>query len=310
MVGAVSVEFSAVCMGGPRAELGETPRIDARSGELLWTDITGGKVHLGAITGTRFELLRTLDVSGMAGPLTPLPDPGTGWVMARESELAHLSHDGTVAVLASPEAGRPTAFNDGAADTEGNLWVGSMGRNGVAGQGRLWRFDTSGNGRVVLGGIGISNGLDFSADGRHAYYVDTSTRVLRRFDIDPQAGIVGSADLVAFPPAAGDPDGLAVDDDGCIWVALWDGWAVHRYSPKGELLAVVNVPAARPTAVAFAGDLLVITSCRGWLDAGWEQAQPDAGKLFCANVGVGGPPARPYRGPLAMSVANGVKGTR
>ncbi|MFQ4149292.1 SMP-30/gluconolactonase/LRE family protein [Arthrobacter sp. LAPM80] len=302
------IDLLAVCMGGPRAELGETPRIDARSGELLWTDITGGNVHIGAIKGTSFELLRSIDVAGMAGPATPLLEPGSGWVMARESELVHLAHDGVVSALAAPEAGRPTAFNDGAADTEGNLWVGSMGRNGVLGQGRLWRFDTSGTGQVVLEGIGISNGLDFSADGHSAYYVDTSTRVLRRFDIDAQTGIVGTTDLVVFPPGAGDPDGLVVDDEGCIWVALWDGWAVHRYSPGGELLAVVNVPVQRPTAVALAGNLLIITSCSGWLEKGWEQEQPDAGKLFCVTVGVGGPSARPYRGPLRISVAQSTEG--
>lgn len=306
----MSVEFTAVCMGGPRAELGETPRTDARSGELLWTDITGGKVHLGVNAGMGFELLRTLDAGGMAGPVTPLPDPGSGWLMARGSELVHLADDGAISALATPEAGRPTAFNDGVADTEGNLWVGSMGMNGVAGQGRLWRFDTSGNGTVVLDGIGISNGLDFTADGRSAYYVDTSTRVLRRFDIDPQEGIVGSTDLVRFPAGAGDPDGLVVDDEGCIWVALWDGWAVHRYSPEGELLAVVHIPVQRPTAVTLAGNLLIITTCSGWLEQGWEQEQPDAGKLFCVNVGVSGPPARPYRGPLKITVADGVEGAQ
>ncbi|MDJ0315394.1 SMP-30/gluconolactonase/LRE family protein [Arthrobacter sp. H35-D1] len=304
------VELTAACMGGPRAELGETPRMDARTGELLWTDITGGNVHVGTVAGASFELLRSLDVAGMAGPATPLPEPGTGWVMARESELIHLAYDGVISKLAAPEAARPTAFNDGAADTEGNLWVGSMGKNGVAGEGRLWRFDTSGNGQVVLDGIGISNGLDFSADGRHAYYVDTSTRVLRRFDIDPQEGIIGSTDVVSFPAGEGDPDGLVVDDAGCIWVALWDGWAVHRYAPEGELLAVVHVPVQRPTAVALAGNLLIITTCSGWLADGWEQEQPDAGKLFCVTVGVGGPTARAYRGPLSISVVEDREGAR
>lgn len=310
MVSAVPVELTAACMGGPRAELGETPRMDARTGELLWTDITGGQVYVGTVVGASFELQHSFDAAGMAGPVTPLPELGAGWVMARDSELVHLAHDGTIVELAAPETGRPTAFNDGAADTQGNLWVGSMGKNGVAGEGRLWRFDTSGNGQIALDGVGISNGIDFSADGRHAYFVDTSTRILRCFDIDPLAGIVASTDLVSFPPGAGDPDGLVVDDEGCIWVALWDGWSVHRYSPDGELLAVVHVPVQRPTAVALAGDLLVITSCSGWLDAGWEQEMPDAGKLFCVKVGVGGPPARPYLGPLAISTVDSWQGTR
>ncbi len=304
------VNFTAVSMGGPRAELGETPRIDPRSGELLWTDITGGRVHVGTLTGTGVELLRSYDVAGMAGPVTPMADSGTGWVMAREQGIVHLAQDGTITELAAPEAGRQAAFNDGVADPSGNLWVGSMGRNGIEGEGRLWRFDTAGNGKVVLDGIGISNGLDFSMDARIAYYIDTSTRVLRRLEIDPEEGILGSTVLVTFPSGSGDPDGLVLDDEGCIWVALWDGWAVHRYSPQGELLAVVNVPVARPTAVALAGTMLIVTSCSGWLDAGWEQEQPDAGRLFCVDVGVGGPAARPYRGPLTMSVPQAQVETR
>lgn len=306
MVGAVLQELTAVCMGGPRAELGETPRFDATTGELLWTDITGGKVHFGTIAGTSIAQWRSLDVAGMAGPVAPLTETDAGWVMARESELVHLQRNGIVTVLASPEAGRSTSFNDGIADPAGNLWVGSMGRDGVTDAGRLWRFDTAGQGTVALDGIGISNGLDFTADGRTAYFIDTTSRVLRRLAIDPSKGITGTMDLVSFPAGAGDPDGLTLDDDGCIWVALWDGWAVHRYSPEGELLTVVHVPVARPTAIALAGDLLVITSCSGWLEEGWEDTQPDAGKLFCVQVDTGGPSVRPYRGPLSISWTTGV----
>lgn len=200
---------------------------------------------------------------------------------------------------------RPTAFNDKAAGTEGNLWVGSKGSDGVVKQERLWRLDIWGHGKNVPSGIGISNGLDFCADGRSAYYADTSTRVLRRFNIDPHGGIVGSTDRVTFNPGPGDRDGLVRDDDGCIWVAPCQGWAVHRYSPEGELLAVVNVPVARPTAVALVRSLLVITSCSGWLDNVWEKEQPDAGKLFCVNAGVGGPATRPYRGPLVVTMEDG-----
>lgn len=298
--------FTAVRAGTLRAELGETPRIDARSGELIWTDITGGMVYFGAVTATGIELLRSHSVAGMAGPVTPLPDPGTGWIMARGDEIVHLAQDGAIHALIAPEAGQQSAFNDGVADPAGNLWVGSMGKNGITDAGRLWRFDTAGNGKVALNGIGISNGLDFSNDGRCAYYIDTSTRVLRRFNIDPQHGIVGSTDVLTFPLGEGDPDGLVIDEEGCIWVALWEGWAVQRYSPKGELLAVVHVPVARPTAVALAGEKLIITSCSGWLDAGWEQSQPDAGKLFSADVGVSGPPALPYRGPLSLSIADAI----
>lgn len=302
MVTAGPARFTAARAGELRAELGETPRVDARTGDILWTDISRGKVHIGAVSGGGIELLRTLDVGGMAGPVTPLQEPGSGWIMAREHEVVHLAHDGTITTLAQPEDGRPAAFNDGVADPAGNFWAGSMGSHGLLGQGRLWRFDTSGQGAVVLEGIGISNGIDFTQDGSTAYYADTATGTLERLDISPSGTIAARHTIVTFLPGEGEPDGLALDAEGSVWVAMWDGWAVRCYSPIGELLAVVDVPVARPTAVCFADKLLVITTCSGWLPADWQQTQPDAGRLFTARVDVGGAPARPYLGPLCISV--------
>lgn len=293
-------KFAATPASELRSELGETPRLDSRTGEFIWVDITAGKIHFGAVRGELVEHRRSFDVGGMSGPVTPLPDVGTGWIMARESELVHVRQDGSLSSLAAPEAGRKTGFNDGAADHEGRLWVGSMGRGDLPGAGRLWRIDLDGNATVALDGIGISNGLDFTAGGRIAYYIDTATRTLERLDLETDGTVAARHCLVEFLPGEGDPDGLAMDDEGCIWVAMWDGWAVRRYSPGGELLAVVQVPVARPTAVCFAGELLVITTCGAWLPDGWEQEQPDAGRLFSAQVGVGGAPARPYRGPLQI----------
>ncbi len=309
MVTAAPAQYTAAKAGDLRSELGETPRLDARTGHVVWTDISQGKVHIGEVCGDGVEAVRTYDVGGMAGPVTPLQEPGAGWVMAREREVVHLAEDGTVAVLATPEEGRPTAFNDGVADPAGNLWAGSMGRNGVLGAGRLWRFDTAGRASVMLEGIGISNGIGFTDDGRAAYYADTATGTLERLDLGPGGTVTARRTIVTFQPGEGDPDGLALDDEGCIWVAMWDGWAVRRYSPEGELLAVVNVPVARPTAVCFAGRLLVVTTCSGWLPDGWELDQPAAGKLFAARVDVGGQAARPYRGPLGISTPGSGEGT-
>ncbi|WP_425860185.1 SMP-30/gluconolactonase/LRE family protein [Arthrobacter sp. TWP1-1] len=294
--------FTATPASELRAELGETPRLDPRTGEVIWTDITAGKVHFGAVREDRIEWLRSFDVGGMSGPVTPLPDAGAGWIMAREQELVHVAQDGSLESLATPEAGRNTGFNDGAADHRGNLWVGSMGRDGLLGAGRLWRIDLRGNATMAMDGIGISNGLDFTSDGGTAYYVDTVTRTLERLELSPDGTIAARHCLVEFLPGEGDPDGLAMDDEGCIWVAMWDGWAVRRYSPGGELLAVVQVPVARPTAVCFVDELLLITTCGAWLPEGWEQEQPDAGRMFSARVGVSGAPARPYRGQLQITV--------
>ncbi|MDD0859058.1 SMP-30/gluconolactonase/LRE family protein [Arthrobacter alpinus] len=267
----------------------------------MWTDITAGMVHFGDVNGDAIELVRSLNVGAMSGPVTPLPEAGAGWIMAKKAALPTLPR---MAQLPSwrPRSRPPHCLQRRRRRPAGNLWAGSMGRNGILGAGRLWCFDTNGSATVALEGIGISNGLDFTADGRTAYYVDTTTGTLERLDIGPAGTITGRHCIVTFLPGEGDPDGLVLDDEGCIWVAMWDGWAVRRYSPGGEMLAVVSVPVARPTAVCFAGDLLVITTCSGWLPEDWKQNQPDAGRLFTARVGASGPPARAYRGPLAIAL--------
>lgn len=284
-------------------ELGETPRLDARTGELLWTDITAGQLHFGRLAGHRIELLRTLIFPGKSGPVTPLKQAHAGWIMAHESGLSHVSETGELTELAQLESGLPTAFNDGAADPEGNLWAGSMSVEGAQAAGSLWRIGTDGTAGVVLEDIGISNGIDFTTDGLTAYYVDTSSKRLDVLTISADGSVLSRHGLVEFSAEDGAPDGIAVDQEGFIWVAMWDGWAVRRYSPQGELVGIVELPVSRPTAVCFVGDTLVVTTCSGWLAEGWNSREPDAGKLFTAHVGIQGLPARPYTGQLKISHA-------
>ncbi|WP_424215796.1 SMP-30/gluconolactonase/LRE family protein (plasmid) [Streptomyces sp. BI20] len=287
----------------PPSELGEGPRHDPRDDTLLWVDIPAGLVHRAHWRATGPTLLTTHDLSGdagaMVGALAPLPDPGTGWSVTREDALLHLAPDGTTTVLDRPEAGRGTRFNDGACDPLGRFWIGSTGRPVRPGAGRLLRRDTDGTVRVLLPHVTISNGIDFSPDGRRAYYTDTATHRIDVLDLDRNGEITDRRVLARFDPARdGVPDGLTVDHEGCVWVAMWDGWCVRRLAPDGTLLARVDTPVSRPTACCFHHDTLVITSAREGLDPGELARQPDAGRLFLAHVGVGGPPARPHLGPI------------
>jgi sugar lactone lactonase YvrE len=148
------------------------------------------------------------------------------------------------------------------------------------GGGTLSRITGDGAAEVVLDDVTVSNGTGWSPDGRLMYYIDTPTRRIDVFDHDPATGRVsGRRPLATVEDGAGYPDGLTVDADGCVWVALWDGAAVRRYTPGGELDRVVRLPVPRVTACAFGGAGLTdlyITTAR----VGLSPAPPLAGSLM------------------------------
>ena len=149
----------------------------------------------------------------------------------------------------------------------------------------------------MLANVTISNGIGWSPDDTVMYYIDTPTLGVDAFDYDADSGSISNRRrLVTIEEAAGQPDGLTVDAEGCMWVALWEGWAVHRYSPDGRLVGVVDVPVARVTKPAFGGaalDELYITTAAPDLP---DEKQPHAGGIFLARPGVHGLPANTYAG--------------
>ncbi|MCW2869747.1 MAG: Calcium-binding protein, partial [Streptomyces oryziradicis] len=160
---------------------------------------------------------------------------------------------------------------------------------------RAGRDRDTGAGRVT-----VSNGTGWSPDGTLMFYVDTPTGRIDVFDVDSGTGLVRDRrPLAVIEDDAGFPDGLTVDADGCVWVALWDGGAVRRYTPEGKLDRVVEVPAARPTACAFGGpeltDLYITTATTG-LDARALAAQPLAGSVLVVRGAGTGLPGRPFMG--------------
>jgi len=203
-------------------------------------------------------------------------------------------------------------FNEGGADPRRQLLVRLHGLRRARGRRRAVPARADLSVEKVLDGVTISNGLGFSPDGTHAYYVDTPTR---RVDVlDHRDGTL-TGRRTAFEPAdgPGSPDGLTVDAQGCVWVALFDGAAVHRYAPDGELLAAVPLPVAQVTACTFGGpelDRLYVTTSREGLDADTLTAQPLAGALFCVDLPASRPavlesPAEPTR--LAERSERGVR---
>jgi sugar lactone lactonase YvrE len=223
-----------------------------------------------------------------------VPRAGGGLVLAaRDGFLAMDPGTGSLSTLAAAEPDVPgNRMNDGACDRAGRFFAGTMAADESPGAGALYLLATDHQVTRLVAGVGISNGIGWSPDDRRMYYIDSLTYRVDLFDYEPAAGAIGNRRTFASL-GAGEvmPDGLAVDSEGSVWVALWGGSEIRRYAPDGRLTLTVNIPAANVTSCAFGGpDLrtLYITTADGPGRSG--------GALFTCQVAVAGLPANPYRG--------------
>ncbi|MET0458974.1 MAG: SMP-30/gluconolactonase/LRE family protein [Ilumatobacteraceae bacterium] len=280
--------------------LSEGPRWHADAQELLWVDILGSHVHrarLGLDGG--LTAVHTTTLNRHVGAVAPATEGG--YVAAAGVGFVHIDERGAVHQLAQPEAGRTDVrMNDGACDPHGRFWAGTMAYDESPGAGALFRLELDGSCTTVLTGLTISNGIGWSPDGTTMYLADSGTGRVDAYDVDADGEISGRRPLLVVDEPGVAPDGLTVDDDGGIWVALWGGGAVHRYAPDGELLAVVVLPVDRPTSCAFGGPdraTLFVTTSREGLDDTAMGNQPHAGHVFTVEgLGFTGPPCAPFRG--------------
>jgi sugar lactone lactonase YvrE len=225
------------------------------------------------------------------------PRAAGGAVVAVENGFAiDPGGDALVEYLPRVFDDRGLRMNEGACDPDGRFYCGSMAWDKATGRGSLYRLDRDRKVTEVMSGVTISNGMDWSPDGRVAYYVDSATQQIDVFDYDRNLGLLNRRALVRIPETAGAPDGLTVDAEGFVWVALWGGSAIHRYEPDGTLDRVVRVPVSQVTALTFGGanldDLFITTSREGLVNS----AEPSAGALFHYASDVRGQPVRAYRG--------------
>jgi len=269
---------------------GEGPVWSERWGGLRWVDMFAGDVLSLASDGT----ITREHVGEIAAAVRPRRDGGA--VIGVERGFALQEHDGTVEALPELWNDPNLRMNEGGCDPEGRFYCGSMAYNKQAGAGALYRLDPDGAVTVVLEGVTVSNGLDWSPDGSRAYYNDTDTYRTDVFEYDAESGLTARRPFVEVSADVGRPDGLTVDSEGGIWVAINRGGAVHRYTPEGDLDAVVEVPARKVTACTFGGprlDELFITTSREDMEPGDD---PLAGSLFRATPGVHGLPVREFAG--------------
>ncbi|MFD7467060.1 SMP-30/gluconolactonase/LRE family protein [Streptomyces tendae] len=255
------------------AALGEGPTWDPATDRLLWLDILNSRVHTYDPATGRRTLRRTDQHVGAVKPRA-----GGGLVLNLRDGIGLLDPDGTFRWLhREPVPGR--RGNDAAVAPDGSLWAGTMRYDEAPGGGTLTRFTGDGTAETVLDDATVSNGTGWSPDGTLMYYIDTPTRRVDVFDVTADGRVANRRPLVTVEEGAGFPDGLCVDAEGCVWVALWDGGAVRRYTPSGELDRVIALPVPRVTACAFGGpDLtdLYVTTARVGLPA----PHPLAGSLL------------------------------
>ena len=295
--GGIPADFEVAVL--PVAALGEGPRWDAATGTLLWVDIVGRVVHRYDPRTGADEIHPVRDIPSLAlprsdgGVLVGMP----GGIFALDAAEATAPAPPLVTI----EADRPgNRTNDGACDPAGRLWVGTMARDEASPTAGLYRVGLDLSVTRVLDGTTISNGLGWSPDGATFYFIDSPTRRVDAFDFDPVTGALENRRPVAAVEIDGAvPDGMSVDAEGCLWVALHGGWGLRRYAPDGDLLAEMRLPVARITSCCFGGpelrDLYVTTRRDGLSDAEMAQ-QPLAGALLRLDPGVAGLPTYAFKG--------------
>lgn len=285
-------------VGEARALLGEGPIWSPRDNALYWVDILAPALHqLDATSGQQ----RETPLGSMVSMVVPMASGGL--LLATPAGLMAMAPDsGRMTLFAHPESTRPgNRYNDGKCDRRGRLWVSSMDMGAMPNRGNLFRVDPDGSWEKVDSGFTVPNGLGFSPDNTRMYFTDTFRKTIYEYDFDLAAGrIAHRRPLVVFGTAEGKPDGLTVDAEGCLWVAVWDGWELVRFAPDGRELMRVRLPVPRPTSCCFGGaDLgtLYVTSASVRLGTQALASAPLSGALFALDVpGVRGLPETPFAG--------------
>lgn len=277
--------------------LGEGTLWDSEGEKLWWVDIYGKRLFWYSPVSGKHHAYDTPDVIG-----TVVIGPSSVPVIAQGCSVAAFEEERSVVVpLAMVESkGNGYRLNDGKCDPWGRLWVGSMVEQGPSGSAELYCVDAravhgSAEPRVtsLLRGVTISNGLVWADDGRLFYYIDTPTQQVVAFDCDMEGPTIDNRRVVfEFPASMGSPDGMTMDSEGQLWVALFGGRAVVRLDPvSGELTGKVEVAAKNVTSCAFGGanlTTLYISTARLATSPEELALLPHAGALFSVELPVSG----------------------
>lgn len=264
-------------------------------GRVVAVDILRGQLwQVDPACAENTVLLQAL--SEPLGAVAPIAGSPTALLAAAGDGIAIL--DGGVPTwLVKPEPGTLSAMdplgpairmNDAVCDPQGRFWAGTMALDAAPGAGALHRVNLDGSLTTVLTGMSIPNGPAFTADGSLMYLADSAAGTITRFDVDPADGALGSAQNFATV-SGGSPDGMIIDTEDHLWVAIWGAGRINRYRPDGSLERSVHVPAQQPTSICFAGDAmstLVVTTA----SIGLPFPGDYDGLILSADVGISGLP--------------------
>ncbi len=287
------------------AVLGEGPIWDAAQGAFYWADLK------------RFNIYR-YDLDEGQTAVWPLPlqfgcfalraDGGMCVVTDNGFETLDLA-SGQLTHVVDPEAemGFDHCYNDGKVDPQGRFWVGSLPMAGARNEeitensGRLYSLSPDGSVTNHYGGLYVSNGMGWSPDSTVMYHIDSFRGSVFARDFDPVSGTLGAERVhhSFVPEDDGYPDGMTVDADGNLWIAMWDGWKIVNISASGERLGEIAMPVQKPTSCCFGGpdlDVLFITSASAYLTSTDLAKGPQAGAIMAAKPGVRGLPSKRFKG--------------
>ncbi|MEM7316528.1 MAG: SMP-30/gluconolactonase/LRE family protein [Planctomycetota bacterium] len=284
-------EIAATPLNIPPATLGEGPIWDPRESVYWWIDIVGKKLfQYSPKTNTN----REWQLDQMVG--TVVPREQGGLMLALQHGFATFDPEtGHYAIVHDPEPELPdNRFNDGKCDPAGRFWAGTMRIEDHMNifTGSLYSLEVDGHVIKRLDDIGVSNGIVWSSDAKTMYFIDSPRFAISAFDYDRSTGAISNRRVVFTAKDIGAPDGMAIDENGKLWVAFWGGWCVAQICPdSGEILSKVTVPVEQCSACAFGGDnlnqLFITTAAEGLSDQ-QKAHQPLAGNVFVAEVPVRG----------------------
>jgi sugar lactone lactonase YvrE len=278
-----------------RARLGEGPCWKAEEKQLYWVDIYNHRVHqLNPATGEH----RFFDVGEVVNCLAPAGRDRL--IVALRCCLAFLdTRNGDITRIAEIDHVHPdTRFNDGKCDAAGRFWFGSVSAQEKTA--RLYHYDPAGSLQVMETGLTISNGLGWSPDNRTFYLTDSHCRTIYAYDFDLKTGNLDDRRvLINLKDEVFEPDGLAIDQEGCIWSAMWNGWCIIRFDPYGQEMMRVKMPVQRPTCCTFGNEdlqtLYITTASIGLTQAEIEKSFY-SGDLFSLETDIAGLPTYSFGG--------------
>lgn len=273
-----------------QSTLGEGSLWNYKTGELMWVDIKKEILNIyDPVTGFNREMF----TGQMIGTVVPT-ESGNALVALQNGIYYFTVETGAKVFLADPEIDLPdNRFNDGKCDPSGRFWAGTISTKGDMEVAALYRFDPDTTIHKMVDKVSISNGIVWSADKTKMYYIDTPTQKVMAYNYDDATGEISTPEVaVTIPIELGSPDGMTIDENDNLWIALWGGAAVGCWNPEtGELIDKIEVPAKNVTSCAFGDEdlgTLYITSAREATSDEELGKWPNAGGLFKCNPGVKG----------------------